>query len=351
MTDKRPILLFSSAIALTLTLQQGARAELIADEPPPPGVALTATAAAPEPAASDGANSGAPPASEADASEAQSQPASTEPSPPAGSAPVVDAPATEAPPVETAAKEPPAPPPTAEPPSAKPQPPSPPARKDAARERMEQRRVEMSERRNRRYEELRARAAEFGLELPEAPPWKLMSDEERKAHREKMGTMSPEQRSAMREQHWEAMRDRARERGVEMPETPPWKQAEERREEMKARWESYKETLNAMTPEQKEAIQALFGQGQRQFSPPAMSPQMPRGMPTQAPFGQQQQYGFPSSPGIPGYGSQGAGPSLYQMGRPGSWQSGQQPAYPGPAPHWPGRNEGWLQGPPAPGSQ
>ena len=338
MTDKRPILLFSSAIALTLALHQSALAEPIAVEPPPPGVALTAPTVPPVPAAAEAASPEAPAADEGTASTAQSQPASTQ-----------AAPLTVAPPVDTAATQSPAPPPV-EPASGTPQPPSPPEQMDAAHERMEQRRAEMMEQRNRRYDELRERAAEVGLELPETPPWKLMSDEERRAHRETMRTMSPEERRTMRDKHWQEMRDRSRERGIEMPDTPPWKQAEQRREEMKARWESYEKTLNAMTPEQKEAIHALFGPAQRRFSPPAMGRQMPPRMPMQAPFDQQQNYGFSSSPGMPGYGAQGTGPSMLEMAPPAPWYGGEQPRYPGPAQHWPGGNKGWLQGPPPPGT-
>lgn len=398
MTDKRPILLFSSTVVLTLALHQGALAEPVAVAPPPPGVPLTA------PATAEGASPTAPASSEDAASAAQPQSASAQVSPPAAPAPVTTAPATEAPLVDAAAA--PAAPPPAESSAEAPQPPPPPAQMDAAQDRMEQRRTEMMEQRNRRYEELRARASEVGLELPETPPWEqtgvrppkmakpemsggmrhgmtpedrdamraqryqkmreramqrgielpetppwmLMSDEERRAHREKMRTMSPEERRAMRDKHWEEMRDRARERGIEMPDTPPWRQAEQRREEMKARWKSYEETLQAMTPEQKEAIEALIGPGRARFSPPAMVRQMPPGMPMQAPLGQQQSYGLPATPGMPGYGAQGAGPSMFEMSHPAPWYDGEQPTHPSPAPHWPGGNEGWLQPPPPPGT-
>jgi hypothetical protein len=186
--------------------------------------------------------------------------------------------------------------------------------------------------RAQRYQVMRERAMQRGIELPETPPWKLMSDEERQTHREKMRNMTPEERRAMHETHWQEMRARAQEQGVEMPETPPWRQAEQRRQETKARWDSYREVLDAMTLEQKEAVQAVFGQGQRQLSAPGMGHRMPPGMPMQAPFGQQDQ-GLPSGPGIPGYGygPQGTDPSMYNRGPAAPWTGGRQPMYPGPA--------------------
>jgi len=347
MANKRPFLLFSSSVALMLALHQGASAEEpVAAEPPPTGVSSTPPPASPTPPETAAAGSETAPPSE---STAQSRPA--EPQAPTAPVPAGAAHAGRTPPTDTkdaAASA----PQSAVPVGKTPQPPSHSIQMDAARKRMEKRRAEMMERRMRRYEELRERAAEFGLELPETPPWQLKSDEERKTHREKMRAMSPEERRAMRDKHWEKMRDRAREQGIEMPETPPWKQAEQRREAMKAQWESYKEIFNALTQEQKEAIQALFGSGHRRVSPPpAMERQIPPGPPAQVPFGMQQDYGFPASPGLPDYGRPGAGPSTFEMGPTAPWYGGEQPMQPGATPYWPSGNEGWIQGPPPPGTE
>ena len=198
-----------------------------------------------------------------------------------------------------------------------------------------------------RYQMMRERAMQRGIELPAMPPWKLMTDEEYQAHREKMRNMTPEDRQAMRDQHWQEMRQRAKERGVEMPETPPWKQAEQRRNEMKARWESYEETYDAMTAEQKEAVQALFGPGKRRLSQPKTGGQMPRGMLAPAPIGPQV-YGMPPSNWTPGSGPRGANPQMFEATPGASWFGGERPKHPGPANVWPDLGEGGLQGPPPP---
>jgi hypothetical protein len=71
--------------------------------------------------------------------------------------------------------------------------------------------------------------------------------------------MSREELEAMRKERWEAMRKRAAEMGRELPETPPWEAAEQRRKEMMEKYEAYRAIIEAMTDEQKEAISALFG--------------------------------------------------------------------------------------------
>jgi hypothetical protein len=187
--------------------------------------------------------------------------------------------------------------------------------------------------RERRYQAMRERAKQQGVELPETPPWQLMSNEERQAHREKMRRMTPEERQSMREEHWKQLRARAQEKGIEMPETPPWKQAEQRRQEMKARWDSYREIIDALTPEQKEAVQAVFGQGQRRFSAPQMGNRMPPGMNMQAPCGRRDR-GFLSGPGTPSFGDHGAAPPAYSWGRGGPLQGAEKPVYPGPGERW-----------------
>jgi hypothetical protein len=418
MIVNKPVTLIASAAALTLALSQGVLAEPAVGESAaaPAGEAAAQAAPAVEPAPA-AAESGATAPSDTP-SAASSPPPAPEPAPPAedaGSAAATSAtaPAAAAPAPEAAAAPPaleaaaPAPTPEAagaapgatEAASAAPPPPE----ITAARERMEQRRAEMMEERSRRYQELRERAAEVGLdlpetppweqsgiqppempsppampvplsretlgkgragmtpeerdamreqryqamrerakqrgvELPETPPWKLMSDEERQAHWEKMRNMSPEERRAMREEHWKEMTQRAKEQGVELPETPPWKQAEQRREEMRAKWEAFRKIVDEMTPEQQEAAKAIFGRGQRQALPPAGA-QMPPRMPMQSPYGQD--YGAPAGfgqgPGMRGYGPQGAGPSA----GPRPWFGAGDDMRQGPPPPAPGYNQGW----------
>jgi hypothetical protein len=160
---------------------------------------------------------------------------------------------------------------------------------EAMRAEMEKRYGEMEKRfqeamaeRNARYAELRKRATEAGLEMPETPPWERggpmmgpgmpgpmgpgmmgpgMAGGEPGA--EAPQPMTPEEAMEMRKQRWEAMRERAAEQGMELPETPPWEAAQQRRQEMLDRYNAYRATIEAMTDEQKEAIAALFGGVQR----------------------------------------------------------------------------------------
>ena len=46
---------------------------------------------------------------------------------------------------------------------------------------------------------------------------------------------------------------------MEMPETPPWKAAMERRQAMEAQWEAYRKLIDEMSDEQREAAKAVFG--------------------------------------------------------------------------------------------
>jgi hypothetical protein len=149
------------------------------------------------------------------------------------------------------------------------------------REKMEKRHAEAMAERNKRYAELRKHAAEVGLELPETPPWEQTGMPDMPAMPampEGMSTrmmprpaqMTDEDREAMRQQRWEAMRARAAERGMELPETPPWEAAEQRRKEMQERFEQYRATIDAMTEEQKEAIKAIFGGSRAPMERPPM---------------------------------------------------------------------------------
>lgn len=330
MSDKKSILLLASAATLALALQQGALAESTANSPAPPAPEQPAQAQSP-PAATPTTAPVSPPATEATTSAAEAAPA------PAAPAPADTAPAAEAQPRQATNAQAPETAP-AQPAASTPKPP-PPAMVEA-RERMEQRRAEMMQERKRRYAELRARAAEVGLELPETPPWdqpgmqppqmpsqpEIAMPDMRGGNR---GAMTPEERQAMRDQHWQEMRQRALKQGIEMPETPPWKQAEQRRAEMKARRDSYRETLDAMTQEQKEAVQAIFGPGQTGFTPQAMDHRTPPGMPMQAPHGAQGSR-FPQGWGMPGFGHGSGQPMLRRPAQ--GWYGGDQGGYQGPPP-------------------
>jgi hypothetical protein len=214
---------------------------------------------------------------------------------------------------------------------------------ETARAKAEERRAAMMAEREKRYEDLRARAAEIGLALPETPPWESTDRpqmpeppamperrgispedreamrQQRQAMREQMLSMTPEERRAMRDAHWQQMRADAAERGIEMPETPPWAEAEERRKEMEERFETYRKTVEAMSEEQIEAARALFG------SPPPM-PEMPSMPPSGGyeprgyGYGYGPQGGYPGGMGhppmMPDYGAPGYGAPGYDQGLP-----------------------------------
>ncbi|AUB79908.1 hypothetical protein [Candidatus Thiodictyon syntrophicum] len=130
---------------------------------------------------------------------------------------------------------------------------------------------------------------------------------ERRASCDKMMAMTPEERAAMRETHWKEMRARAAVRGVELPETPPWVAAEQRRKEAHEQFEKYRKTVEALTPEQLEAVRAMFGAGDPPMQDPDWSmPPMPP-MPPQRPM--RGGYGYGPQGGYPGYG-----PGPYQGG-------------------------------------
>lgn len=398
MIETKPVLLFASATTLTLVLNQAVQAEAGSAEAPqtPPS---SASVPAPNPAPVTAPVAASAPPAQAKTDTLAPHQAETEAAPSAPPAQGTIQPSAGVPANQAAETRPPAAAEAAQPPAQA-------ATVATPRERMEQRLADREAERNRRYEELRSRAAEMGLDLPQTPPWepagmqpptmptppatgmpvgrrggttpeerdtqrelryqmmreramqrgielpatppwKLMTDEERQAHREKVRNMTPEDRQAMRDQHWQEMRQRAKERGVEMPETPPWKQAEQRRKEMNARWEAYKETYDAMTAEQKEAVQALFGPGKRRLGQPKTGGQMPSGMLAPAPVGPQG-YGMPPSNWTPGSGPRSANPHMFEATPGASWFGGERPEHSGPAAVWPGAGQGGLQGPPPP---
>jgi hypothetical protein len=145
--------------------------------------------------------------------------------------------------------------------------------------------------------------------------------------------MTPEERNALREQRFQRMHERFM----------------QRRQELAERWNAYWKILDDMTPEQKEAIEAVFGSRKGPCSHRAMGRQMPPGMPMQPPMGQPQ-YRFPSGSTFSGPGYR-YGPEPYpssEMGPGASWL-GEPPMFPGSAQPWHGMDEGSFQGPPPPG--
>ena len=210
-------------------------------------------------------------------------------------------------------------------------------------ERWESRRSEL----NARYQDLRARASEAGVQLPEMPPWErerqwmsyeemrsqmqqqgvnlpeqpawppgrgpgmgrgmgpgrmLMTEEERTATREALAQMTPEERAAFHEQHYQELRVRAKDQGMELPETPPWTQAPVLPEPpAEPDWARIQESIAGMTPEEREACMFM----QRMNMPPRLRP-------TQRPMGTRE--------GTPGYGyapGYGRGPGYGQGQAPG----------------------------------
>jgi hypothetical protein len=160
------------------------------------------------------------------------------------------------------------------------------------------------------YEQMRQEMQERGVEMPEQPAWgrgmgpgrMLMSDEERRATRAAMMTMTPEERQAFREQHYQEMRERAQAKGIELPETPPWKQAAPMPPAPPAPpatdWAKIQEIIAGMSPEELEACMTLqrgaMG-GPMQAPQPVVPPE-----PGYAP-----PYGYGPGPGFgrgPGYG-------------------------------------------------
>ncbi len=210
-------------------------------------------------------------------------------------------------------------------------------------ERWESRRKELNE----RYMELRARAVTAGMELPETPAWDraadmtppamperptmpaapehpagilseppmprawgrgmgpgrmLMSDEERRANRAALSSMTPEEREAFQDKHYQEMRARAAEKGMELPETPPWKQSRRDMPEPPPMpempdMEKIQAVIDGMSPEEREACMTMHRMHMRSMQ------SQPRPMPpAQGGYGRGYGYGPGMGYGRPGYG-------------------------------------------------
>lgn len=135
--------------------------------------------------------------------------------------------------------------------------------------------------REARYEALKQRAKEAGVMLPDEPPWKSarmgkMPDmsEHMKRHQAMM-EMTPEERMAAREAHYEEMRARAKERGVELPETPPW---EARQNAMDEEWAKHQAVIDGMSDEERAACHAMHRRHMMKRERPQRPPMQGPGM-------------------------------------------------------------------------
>ncbi|MEJ2692192.1 MAG: hypothetical protein P8166_03815 [Candidatus Thiodiazotropha sp.] len=114
--------------------------------------------------------------------------------------------------------------------------------------------------RDARYEELKQRAKEVGVMLPEDPPWKSARQEmmpglsERMQRHKKMMSMSPEERMAIHDAHREEARVHAEERGFERPDRSSWEAARAAREE---EWAKHKAAIDGMSDEERAACHAM----------------------------------------------------------------------------------------------
>ena len=129
-------------------------------------------------------------------------------------------------------------------------------------------------------ERAKQRASAEGLDQA---PWNMETAEEHRTQMEKMRNATPGERAALRDEHWAEMRERAAAQGITMPETPPWKEAEQRCEARKAQWESYRKIIDQMTEEQRQAAEAIFGQPPMPPMGRDMNPPMPYGQDFGAP--------------------------------------------------------------------
>jgi hypothetical protein len=139
-------------------------------------------------------------------------------------------------------------------------------------------RMSMEERmkeREKRYEELKKRAEEAGVMLPEHPPWRdreaMMKAhpemQKRMEHRKMMQAMTPEERDAYRMARYQEMRERANELGIDLPDNPPWK---ERRDAMAEEWAKHQEVIKGMTDEERAACHAMHRRHMREMGPGKM---------------------------------------------------------------------------------
>ncbi len=142
---------------------------------------------------------------------------------------------------------------------------------------------------------------------PEAAPARIPRPETRRG-------MTPEERSAQWEQRLQTVRERAMRRRQKMQESME-------------RWDSYWKTWDAMTPEQKEAVHAIFGLGHKGCGHRAMGHGPIPGMPMR-PRLRRPAFGPPAGPAFPEPDYEGCGP---RCARPYPFDRNPTPA---PTPPW-----------------
>ncbi|MBL3589601.1 MAG: hypothetical protein JMN24_07375 [gamma proteobacterium endosymbiont of Lamellibrachia anaximandri] len=164
--------------------------------------------------------------------------------------------------------------------------------------------------REKRYEALQKRALESGVLLPDHPSWMgkpevadlRPSMEERMERMKALRNMDPEERDAYRLERYQDMRERAAEVGLDLPVKPPWKDRPARPElNQDDEWARQQAVIDGMTPEERAACHAMHRRHMRQMGPGRgmmQPPQMPA-MPGRG-FGPGRMMG----PGA-GYGPQG----------------------------------------------
>ncbi|QYZ67987.1 MAG: hypothetical protein OI74_14655 [Gammaproteobacteria bacterium (ex Lamellibrachia satsuma)] len=157
---------------------------------------------------------------------------------------------------------------------------------------------------------MQKRALESGVLLPDHPSWMEKpgvadlrpSMEERMERMKALRNMDPDERDAYRLERYQEMRERAAEVGLDLPEKPPWKDRPARPElSQDDEWARQQAVIDGMTPEERAACHAMHRRHMRQMGPGRgmmQHPQMPA-MPGRG-FGPGRMMG----PGA-GYGPQG----------------------------------------------
>jgi hypothetical protein len=114
--------------------------------------------------------------------------------------------------------------------------------------------------RDARYEDLKRRAKEAGVMLPDDPPWKSASQEmpglaERMQRHKEMMSMTPEEHMAIHDAHRKEMREQAEERGFTRPDRSSWEAARAAREE---EWAKHRAVIDGMSDEERAACHAMY---------------------------------------------------------------------------------------------
>jgi hypothetical protein len=176
--------------------------------------------------------------------------------------------------------------------------------------------------REQRYQVLRQRAEEAGVMLPERAPWHSSQMDsfrpdmqERMQHHQKMMNMSPEERDAFRLERYQEMREKAQQQGVEMPETPPW---QARKQAMDDEWAKHQAVIEGMSDEERAACHAMHRRHMGMGSYRGMGPVHGAGCGgcQQAPQGN---YGGGAPMPMPRYPGYGYGPAPAPYGQGNFW--------------------------------